>query len=146
MCGRFVQVISIDKLSERFDAAIVNSANQVTSINIAPGDYAYVITKQQKFEIRKMRFGLQPSWSQKPMYLFNARAEGDNNLTNDKNFKGEMGIFQKPAFKKPIRSQRCLVMANAFIEGPEGIGLEEPYAVYLKAKSLLPWPVFGTPG
>jgi putative SOS response-associated peptidase YedK len=134
MCGRFVQIISIEKIAQRFGAKALTADKEANLVNIAPGDYAYVITNKGTAEIKKMRFGLNPSWSQKPMYLFNARAEGDNNSTNDPSFNGEMGIFQKPAFKKPIRSQRCLVMANAFIEGPENVGLDQPYALYLKDK------------
>jgi putative SOS response-associated peptidase YedK len=134
MCGRFVQVITLEKMAQRFGAQTPDAMETAGMVNIAPGDYAYVITNKGTAEIKKMRFGLNPSWSKKAMYLFNARAEGDFNAENATSYKGEMGIFQKPAFKKPIRSQRCLVMANAFIEGPENVGLDHPFAIYLKDK------------
>jgi putative SOS response-associated peptidase YedK len=41
-------------------------------------------------------------------------------------------IINKPLFKRPIRSQRCLVIADAFYEGPEKEKLSKPYLVYLK--------------
>ena len=51
------------------------------------------------------------------MYLFNARAEGDRNNENNEFYSGAKGIITKPSFRKPIRSQRCLVIADAFYEG-----------------------------
>lgn len=36
-------------------------------------------------------------------------------------------------FRRAIRSQRCLVVADGFIEGPKGVGLQEPYCVYPRA-------------
>ena len=55
------------------------------------------------------------------MYLINARKEGDHNRANDPSYSGAAGILQKPSFRKPIRSQRCLVLADGFIEGPEDL-------------------------
>ena len=66
------------------------------------------------------------------MYLFNARSEGDKNKENDPNYTGAKEIFKKPSFRKPIRSQRCLVVADAFIEGTTKEKLSKPYVVYLK--------------
>lgn len=68
------------------------------------------------------------------MYLFNARAEGDRNKENNINYTGAKGIIQKASFKKPIRSQRCLVIADAFIEGSTKNGLDEAHLVHLKNK------------
>ena len=55
--------------------------------------------------------------SNEKMNLSNARAEGDSNKDNDQNFRGSKGIILKHEFRKPIRSQRCLIVASAFIEG-----------------------------
>ena len=68
------------------------------------------------------------------MYLFNARSEGDNNQDNDPRYSGAKGIILKPSFRKPIRSQRCLVIASAFIEGTTVDGLNKPYLVYLRKR------------
>lgn len=62
----------------------------------------------------------------------NARSEGDSNQSDDPKFHGAKGIIQKKAFRKPIRSQRCLVIATAFIAGPKDIGLAKPYLFYLQ--------------
>jgi putative SOS response-associated peptidase YedK len=65
------------------------------------------------------------------MYLFNAPAEGDQNPDNDPSYSGTLGIGDKPAFKKAIRSQRCLIPANFFVEGPTKEKLDKPHVVYL---------------
>ncbi|REK00429.1 MAG: SOS response-associated peptidase [Bacteroidetes bacterium] len=75
---------------------------------------------------------MTPFCAKKKMYLFNARAEGDGNKENDPAYTGGKGIISKPAFRKPIRSQRCLVIADAFIEGSINEGLSKPYVVYLR--------------
>ncbi|TAJ10287.1 SOS response-associated peptidase [Marinilabiliaceae bacterium JC017] len=129
MCGRFVQVISIEAIEKRFEIALPDGFEPENSYNIAPGDYAYVISSDAPHELQRYQFGMTPNWAKKPMYLFNARSEGDSNRENKKNYQGSMGIISKPSFRKPIRSQRCLVIANAFIEGPEKEKLNKPYAI-----------------
>jgi putative SOS response-associated peptidase YedK len=79
-------------------------------------------------------FGLTPFWAKKPMYLFNARSEGDRNKENDPNFRGAKDILIKPSFRKPIRSQRCLIPADAFYEGTTTEGLSKPFLVFFKNK------------
>ena len=66
------------------------------------------------------------------MNLFNARAEGDYNQEDNPVFSGAKGIILKKAFHKPIRSQRWIVKASAFIEGPLNLGLAKPYLIYLR--------------
>jgi putative SOS response-associated peptidase YedK len=66
-----------------------------------------------------MKWGLTPSFASKQLYLINARSEG---------------IVMKPSFRKPIRSQRCLVIASAFFEGNTVDKLSKPYLIYLQNK------------
>jgi putative SOS response-associated peptidase YedK len=93
-----------------------------------------VIASNDNSTFQFFTFGLTPFWASKQMYLFNARAEGDRNKQNDITYRGSFGIINKPAFRKAIRSQRCLVPADAFIEGSVRNGLDEPYLVYLRNK------------
>ncbi len=129
MCGRFVQIIDIDLFIKRFGVNRPTDQTVETSYNVAPGDLAYVITNDKPNELQAFQFGLTPSWAKKPMYLINARAEGDLNPENDINYSGESGIARKPAFRTAIRSQRCLVIANAFYEGPAREKLSKPYLI-----------------
>lgn len=135
MCGRFVQVIDIELFVKRF--GIVKPVNPLGSnYNVAPGDLAYVITNEKPQELTAMQFGLTPSWAKKPVYLINARAEGDLNPDNDPAYSGPMGIVGKPSFRTAIRSQRCLVLANAFYEGPAVEKLNKPYKIARKDDNL----------
>ncbi len=134
MCGRFILTQTTTSLKNRFRLIIPESPDLKPSWNISPGQKTAVITNERPAELQLYRFGLTPSWAQKPMMLINARSEGDNNPTNDPDFTGEMAIFNKPAFRKPIRSQRCLIPADAYIEGSTVEKLDKPFVIYLRNK------------
>lgn len=134
MCGRFILVQKLEKLEARFNVTAVPGLDFSPSYNISPGKTSLIITQDAPDKIMPAVFGLTPFWSDKAMYLFNARAEGDRNKENNSDFRGSKDIINKPAFRKPIRSQRCLIPADAFIEGTTDEGLSKPYLVYLKNK------------
>ena len=131
MCGRIVVVDTVEAIEKRFNVEAQNVQLEM-NFNLGIGQMAPVITDSQPRQLQLFQFGLTPNWAKKQMYLFNARAEGDHNPEDDPNYPGAKGIIQKPAFRKPIRSQRCLVVASAFLEGPKNIGLSKPYLVYLQ--------------
>ncbi len=137
MCGRFVQVINIRKLESTYGISVPEEEGLLSSYNVAPGDYAYVVSSTSPNTLSRYRFGMTPSWAKKPMYLFNARSEGDSNKENNPEFRGKKGIIMKPSFRKPIRSQRCIVIANAFVEGPEKEKLSKPFVIARKDKKYL---------
>lgn len=83
MCGRFVQIIDIDLFVKRFGVNHPVDRIIESNYNVAPGDLAYVITNDKPNEFQAFQFGLTPSWAKKPMYLINARAEGDLNPQNE---------------------------------------------------------------
>src|SRR5271166_6457102 len=132
MCGRYILVDKVEVIKKEFNIHI--EGNYDPDFNISPGSKALVITNDQPSQGQYFQFGMTPYWAKKPMYLFNARAEGDHNPENDPDYMGAKGIIGKPAFRKPIRSQRCLVIASAFIEGTTTEGLNKPYLVYLKKR------------
>jgi putative SOS response-associated peptidase YedK len=134
MCGRYILVQKAEIIEKAFNITIPQDVGYAPSYNIAPGSQALVITSQEPGKAQLFRFGLTPSWAKKPMYLFNARAEGDQNKENDPNYSGATGIITKPSFRKPIRSQRCLVPADAFIEGTTAEKLDKPYLIYLRER------------
>ena len=127
-------VQKIEVLEKRFNVTIPADFDFQPSYNISPGDYAPVITSEAPRQLQLFRFGMTPFWAKKKMYLFNARAEGDRNRENSPGYKGARDIINKPAFRKPIRSQRCLIPADAFIEGTTKEGLSKPFLVYLQNK------------
>ena len=132
MCGRYVSIQRIEAIEKIFDVQAPGDMEQFQSYNISPGQKAAVITNDKPKELQLFSFGFTPFWADKPTYWFNARSEGDKNKDNDPNYKGSRAITEKPAFRKAIRSQRCLVVADCFIEGTTKEKLSKPYVVYLK--------------
>lgn len=134
MCGRYVIVSTVEVIEKRFNVTVQTEIpfGVIPNYNLGPGAMAPVITNELPNQLQFFRFGMTPHWAKKKMYLFNARAEGDGNKENDCNYTGGKGIISKPAFRKSIRSQRCLVIADAFIEGSTNEGLDKPYVVYLR--------------
>lgn len=134
MCGRYVVVSSVVAIEKKFNVKAEQTELFQPNFNVGPGAYAPVITNDKPDELQLFQFGLTPSWAKKKMYLFNARSEGDNNKADDPAYRGAKGIISKPSFRKPIRSKRCLVIADCFYEGPKKERLSKPYVVYLREK------------
>lgn len=145
MCGHFGLSLKIKKITENYNINEINSNNVITKYksiddykekcyNLSPGDLCPIITNLNNSKLQFYRFGFTPSWSEKSTMVINARAEGDKNPENNSDYKGAKGIINKIFFKKAIRSQRCLVIADYYIEGTTDKGLEKPYVVYLRNK------------
>lgn len=151
MCGRFILIQDAISLKNRFKLEVPEGLDLKPSYNISPGQKTAVITNERPEELQMYRFGLTPHWVKKPLLLINARSEGDNNPTNNPEYSGPMAIFDKPAFRKPIRSQRCLVPADAYLEGTTLEKLDKPFVIYLRNK-VRPfafagiWDVWDNPG
>lgn len=104
----------------------------IPNVNTWIGMQSYVITDAQPEYYQQMVFGLTPSWAAKKLYLFNARAEGKLNDTNDTNYKGEMGIFNMPSFRQAIQKRRCIIPVDYFVEGSQKNKLNEPFLIRRK--------------
>ena len=131
MCRRYIISTTPEAIESKF-AIPPQSIIVDNNYNIFPGQFAPVITNEKPYEIQLFKFGFTPFWAKSEMNLFNARAEGDSNTDDNPAFRGSAGIILKKAFRKPIRSQRCIVIASAFIEGPSTFGLSKPYLIYLR--------------
>lgn len=150
MFERFALASNYDSIQKRFDMASLPEGEEYSpSFNIALGGSAYVVVSELNVQssqlniaprlrsyfeeskptkaIRSFRFGLQGVEKEKKYFI---RAEGDRNLNNDSNYTGAKAIFLKPKYKRIIREQRCLVLADAFIVGLE----HKPYLVYMRNK------------
>ena len=127
-------VQTVEMLEKRFNVKAPEGFDIKPNYNVVPGSQSVVIANDNPRQLDLMRFGLTPFWAKKPMMMINARAEGDHNQENDPTYSGAKGIITKPSFRKPIRSQRCLVLADCFIEGTTKEKLSKPFAVYLKEK------------
>ena len=134
MCGRYVTLSSVQSIEKRFQ---VEAAPDVPdrlqpNANVSHGEYAPVITNDAPGTLQLQQFGFTPRWAKKQFYMINARSEGDHNPDNDPRYTGAMGILQKPMFRQSIRDRRCLIIADAIIEGPRQEKLTKPYLVYAR--------------
>jgi len=104
MCGRFA---STSARFNRIEATLGTTFPEGRSrYNISPSQSIPVIrgSADGGHEMVDMRWGLIPCWSTEPKIsygTFNARAES---------------LAEKPAFRAPFRSRRCLVPASGFYE------------------------------
>lgn len=131
MCGRYTVVSKLKIIERAFQVDIAEVMDRFDiNPNIAPGDHALVITSEAPHKVQLFQFGFTPHWAKKRMYVINARSEGDHNKANDPRYTGAKGILSKPMFRKSIRTRRCLVIADAFVEGTTAKRLSEPYLVY----------------
>lgn len=128
MCGRYTLVSKLEVIANIFQVSA--ELPFMGNPNIGPGELAPVITSAQPRALSLLQFGLKPPWAPKPMLLINARSEGDHNPDDSPDYAGSLGIFHKPAFRSIIRQKRCLVLADAFIEGPKEEKLSKPYLVF----------------
>jgi putative SOS response-associated peptidase YedK len=115
MCGRFGYDGPIDEIEKAIGKSLKKTKIQLEiKSNVTIGSKAMVITSEKPDEIQEYIFGFTPIWSQKMMYLFNARSEE---------------IVSKPSFRVAIRKQRCVIPATFFIEGTEADGWKKPYCI-----------------
>jgi len=132
MCKKFVLASDLKWIEARFHASLCPNTAEVPKLYaVSEDDETYVITSQDPHKIQVFKFGMTPFFEHEPMNLINARAEGDKNSCNDPGYTGSNAIFLKPAFRKPIQFQRCLVIADAYYEWSDQ---NKPYLVYLQNK------------
>ncbi|HLE48831.1 MAG TPA: SOS response-associated peptidase [Patescibacteria group bacterium] len=122
MCGRYT-LATTTKYKKRF--GLLDSPPKFDeSYNISPGTINPVVVKNSPNKIVLMKWGLVPFWSKDPKIgykMINARCED---------------IEQKPAFRKPIRSQRCLVPSTGFFEWKKMVleDKEESFPFFIRLK------------
>jgi putative SOS response-associated peptidase YedK len=91
--------------------------------NIAPSqDVPVIVRNEKRNELKPMRWGLVPSWSQDrsiAQRMINARSET---------------LLEKPSFKQLVATRRCLVPADGFYEWRRDGNRKVPMWVHLKRR------------
>ena len=135
MCGRYVVSTNVARVRKQFQHPLIDTEIELEpNFFVMPGQTVPVISSENPKLITGMRFGYTPNWANKKAFVINARSEGDSNKENDPRYSGSKGIIRKPFFRSTIRSKRCLVLADAFIEGTKEKKLKEPFLVYPRNK------------
>jgi putative SOS response-associated peptidase YedK len=125
MCGRYRLVRKKEILAAAFDAG--DDLDWAPRYNLAPGQDVPVVRQDAQAPVRSlslMRWGLIPSWSKDPKVgykMINARAET---------------LADKPAFREPLQSSRCLIPADGFYEWAKADKSKSPYCFTLADDSV----------
>lgn len=123
MCGRYTyysskEVIEEFELIHEKDPQLQFLLDVPENFNVAPGHLMPVMIRgEQEHEPVLMKWGLIPSWSrdEKIGYkLINAREET---------------LFEKPMWKRLVKSHRCVVPASGFYEWKKSESGKQPYYI-----------------
>jgi len=125
MCGRYRNTRKKEILAEFLNAE--GDVDWSPHYNVAPGQSVPVVRQDAAQPVRSlslMRWGLIPFWAKdaKTGYkMINARAET---------------IAERPAFREPLESRRCLIPADGFYEWAKKGGEKSPYCFTLADDSV----------
>ncbi|KSU83320.1 Putative SOS response-associated peptidase YedK [Fictibacillus enclensis] len=120
MCGRYSLYADMDFIQEEFDVTIPGTLPK--RFNIAPSQDVLVVTADGgKRKAHMYRWGLIPFWAKDPKIgykMINARAET---------------VDEKSSFRGPLKTKRCLVIADGFYEWKREDKLKQPFHIRLKS-------------
>ncbi len=137
MCGRYALVVVGDGSLQRRFSLEEFLPDVRPRYNVAPTQTLPVVVRNSPDRVEMMRWGLIPSWAKDASIgsrMINARAET---------------VAEKPAFRRPLRSQRCLVPATGFFEWKREGGGRTPFYFRLRDDALFAfaglWDVWTNP-
>jgi putative SOS response-associated peptidase YedK len=122
VCGRFALTITA-QFFERFELPEASMEN-ISRLNISPGQPAPVIFDLGGRNLVEMQWGLVPSWAKDIKIgskMFNARSET---------------LDVRPSFHALLKRKRCLVPASGFYEWKKEDG-RVPYIIKVKGQDYL---------
>lgn len=126
MCGRYTLTVTLEELMVRYMIDETTVPFHRPKYNVAPSQQVLaVVSDGGRNRLGELKWGLVPPWADDPkigFMMINARAET---------------AASKAAFKKPLRSKRCLIPADGFYEWKkiEGGG-KQPMRIVLKNRGL----------
>lgn len=121
MCGRYT-LITDSEVAKRYDKPIIGGYAVNPRYNVAPGQYAPIITRDG---IVPMRWGLVPSWAKDAKIgyrMINARSET---------------LLERTAFRGLLKANRCLVPASGFYEWKTTATGKQPYYISVKSEPFI---------
>jgi putative SOS response-associated peptidase YedK len=131
LCGRFDRHSSLAEFAHVIDGLHVKASEELSpSYNVAPSQRALVVRNTPEGRVASaLVWGLIPSWvkDSKKNRPINARSETVN---------------EKPMFRHPFLTQRCLVLCDGYYEWKEQtIGPKQPY--YFRRAEATPFALAG---
>lgn len=125
MCGRFTFAISPELLAGIF--GVSEPGDLPARYNIAPSQQVFIIREAAtdgRF-LSSARWGLVPHWVRDPSIgsrMINARCET---------------VHEKPSFRLPIRTRRCIIPASGFFEWAAPPAAKTPHYITMRDGSPL---------
>ena len=125
MCGRIILTHKPKKIPG-LEAELQFDGWPGPRYNIAPSESVATVLNDGSGVARYTRWGLIPSWAKDPAVgnrMINARAET---------------LAEKPAFKRPLQRQRCVILADGFYEWKvvPGSKTKRPLLIRLKSQEV----------
>ena len=120
MCGRFTRKENFQHLAKLLGIHMLPPLEP--RYNIAPSQLVACVRTNLETRDREyvpLKWGLVPAWAKDPRMgntMINARAET---------------VAEKPAFRKALRHQRCVVLADGFYEWKREGKTKQPYYIHL---------------
>ncbi|MFN8576167.1 MAG: SOS response-associated peptidase [Candidatus Sericytochromatia bacterium] len=122
MCGRYTISILLEEIEKYFGVEVPEIYQP--RYNSAPSQFLPVITNKEPNIVQFFKWGLIPYWSKDPNIghkMINARSET---------------ITEKPSFKNPFKTKRCLVIADSYYEWKNTEEGKIPYRIKLKDNNV----------
>ncbi|AIQ42790.1 SOS response-associated peptidase [Paenibacillus sp. FSL R5-0912] len=125
MCGRFTITVTLEELITHYLIDDSKLATLKPNYNVAPmHNVPAVIASDAGTRLGELRWGLVPFWAKDEKIgskMINARAET---------------VSEKPAFKRLLKSKRCIIPADGFYEWKKDGTSKQPYRILMSDGSL----------
>ena len=132
MCGRFTLAKSAEEIEELLGEIEVDCDIPLAPrYNIAPSQPVLTVLNRETDALTFTQWGLVPPWAKDPSIgsrMINARAET---------------VAEKPSFRGPFKSKRCLFLADGFYEWKKLEGRKTKQPVHIRLKSGKPFAFAG---
>jgi putative SOS response-associated peptidase YedK len=130
MCGRFTLTSSQEQIAAILPGLVLDEP-PAPRYNIAPTQPIAAVLNDDSRRVTPVRWGLIPSWAKDPAIggrMINARAET---------------VHEKPSFKRPLRRQRCMILADGFYEWKAVAGQRAKTPMYIHLRDGRPFAFAG---
>jgi putative SOS response-associated peptidase YedK len=125
MCGRFTITVTLEELIAHYLIDDSKIATLKPNYNVAPmHNVPAVIASDAGKRLGELRWGLVPFWAKDEKIgskMINARAET---------------VADKPAFKRLLKTKRCIIPADGFYEWKKDGTSKQPYRILMSDGSL----------
>lgn len=120
MCGRYTITVTLEELISHYLIDDSKIAVLKPNYNVAPmHNVPAVIASDEGKRLGELRWGLVPVWAKDEKIgnkMINARAET---------------VGEKPAFKRLLKSKRCIIPADGFYEWKKAGTSKQPYRILM---------------